>query len=42
MGFPEGKNDWIKIMAFIIRLIEIIGKTFFGANPNGADKPGKK
>lgn len=42
MSFPEGRADWIKIMAFLIRLVEIIGKTFFGANPNGNAKPGKK
>ncbi len=38
MSFPEGKNDWFKILGFLIKLIEIVGKAFFGGNPNGGNK----
>jgi len=37
MAFPEGKNDWFKILSFLIRLIEVIGETLFGKNPNGKE-----
>ncbi len=39
MSFPEGKKDWFSILRFLVRLIEVLGETFFGANPNGKDKP---
>lgn len=40
MAFPEGKNDWFAILRFLIKLIEVIGETFFGGNPNGKTKSG--
>jgi len=39
MSFPEGKKDWFLILRFIVSLIEKLGEVFFGANPNGKDKP---
>lgn len=41
MSFPEGKTDWFIILRFLIKLIEVIGESFFGGNPNGGSESSK-
>ncbi len=41
MSFPEGKDDWGKIMHFVIALLRTIGSIFLGNNPDGEDESNK-
>lgn len=40
---PSEKDNimWLRIMLFIIKIIEMVGETFFGGNPNGKGKSGQ-
>lgn len=33
MSWPEGSKDWKKIIEFIIMILPLIIKVFFGGNP---------